>query len=246
MSDYSEVYINKTPSLCIASPHSGSGKTMLSCGLIRALKDRGLTVQSFKAGPDYIDPLFHDTVMGDDERHDGIRKCENLDTYFSDYDTVRDIFSKCSHGADISVIEGVMGLYDGLGGIDRQGATYDLASCLGVPIILIIDAKGASRSLIAMIRGFMDYDENSLIRGVILNRCTKSLYDKLSSIIREELRIRPFGYLPVLKDMGIESRYLGLTLPQEIVDIKLKLARLAECMEESVDIDGIIETCNSL
>ncbi len=219
---------------------------MISCGLIKALSNRGLLVQSFKAGPDYIDPLFHDTVMEDGNGHDRIRKCENLDTFFSDHDTVRDIFSKCAKGADISIIEGVMGLYDGLGGIKKQGSTYDLASCLGAPIILVADAKGASRSLIALIRGFLDYDESSLIRGVILNRCSKFLYDKLSPIIREELKIRPFGYLPKLKDMGIESRYLGLTLPQEIVDIKLKLAKLAAYMEESVDIDGIIETCNSL
>ena len=234
--------------ICIASPHSGCGKTMISCALIRALKDRGLTVQSFKAGPDYIDPLFHDTILADGNTkiydYDSfrrIRKCVNLDTYFSDHNEIRRIFDENALGADVSVVEGVMGLFDGLAGVERAGSTYDLACCLRTPVIMVFDAKGASRSLIAMIRGFLDYDEEGLIRGVILNRCSKAMYDKLAPVIGEELGIRAYGYLPVLKDVSIESRYLGLTLPEEIVDIKLKLAKLALYMKESIDIDGIIE-----
>ncbi|MBQ8956033.1 MAG: AAA family ATPase [Lachnospiraceae bacterium] len=232
--------------VCIAAPRSGSGKTLLTCGLIRSFMNRKLKVQSFKTGPDYIDPLFHDTVLADgNEGSAETGGCENLDTYLADYETVRDIYAKCSSGADISVIEGVMGLYDGVGGIKRQGSTYDVASCLNVPIILVVDARGASGSLIAEIRGFTCYDEAGLISGVILNRCSKTVYETLSSVIRDELNIKALGYLPVLKDIKIESRYLGLTLPEEIVDIKLQIQKLAGYINDTVDIDGIIEISSS-
>ena len=229
--------ISVTGAVCIAAPASGSGKTMLTCGLIRALRDRGLKVQPYKAGPDYIDPLFHDATDPSDSLH----KCENLDTFLADHDTVRSIFEECSGGADISVIEGVMGLYDGVGGTEERGSTYDLAACLGAPVILVVDAKGASRSLLAVIRGFLDYDSEKLIKGVILNRCSEGVYGKLAPLIGDETGIRALGYLPVMKDIKIESRYLGLTLPDEVVDINNQIGLLAERLSESVDIDGILE-----
>jgi hypothetical protein len=147
--------------VCIAAPASGSGKTLVTCALIRALRERGLTVQPFKAGPDYIDPLFHDKTAPEG----GLHKCENLDTFLADHDTVRSIYEECSEGADISVIEGVMWLYDGVGGIQEKGSTYDLAVCLGAPIILVTGAGGASRSILAVIRGFLDYDREGLIKS---------------------------------------------------------------------------------
>lgn len=223
--------------VCIAAPASGSGKTLVTCALIRALRERGLTVQPFKAGPDYIDPLFHDKTAPEG----GLHKCENLDTFLADHDTVRSIYEECSEGADISVIEGVMGLYDGVGGTQEKGSTYDLAACLGAPIILVTGAGGASRSILAVIRGFLDYDREGLIKGVILNRCSEGSFSRLAPLIEQELGIRALGYLPVMKDIHIESRYLGLTLPDEIVDIKLQIGKLAERMNESVDIDGILE-----
>ncbi|MBO5551359.1 MAG: AAA family ATPase [Lachnospiraceae bacterium] len=231
--------------VCISAPASGSGKTLISCGLIKALRDRGYTVQSFKTGPDYIDPLFHDTVLADGEPDGVTGKCENLDTYLADHETVREIYRKCSAGADISVIEGVMGLYDGVGGISLTGSTYELAACLDAPVILVADAKGASRSLVAGLRGFLDYDEADMIRGVILNRCPVSVYEALSAVIREELHIKALGYVPVMKDIRIKSRYLGLTLPDEIVDIKQQIGILADRLNTSVDIDGIIEVSRS-
>lgn len=246
--------------VCIAAPRSGSGKTMTACGLIKALQERGLSVQPFKTGPDYIDPLFHDRVLMEDLTSDiekkqsleySLHKCENLDTFFLEDDAVRELYSRCSEGADISVIEGVMGLYDGLSspkptGADRiKGSTYELAAILDVPVILVVDAKGASMSLIAEICGFMHYDRAELIKGVIFNRCSGRSYESLKQAVTGELGIRPLGYIPVLKDISIESRYLGLMLPSEIVDIKSKAASLARQIEESVDVDGILEISRS-
>ena len=202
-------------------------------------------VQSFKAGPDYIDPLFHDTVLASEAYGLRIRNCENLDTYFAEPETVRDIYDRCSAGADISLIEGVMGLYDGAGGVSLRGSTYELAVCLGSPVIIAADAKGASGSLVAALRGFLDYDKAGIIRGVILNRCSGPVCEALSPVIEEELHIKALGYLPVLKDIHIDSRYLGLTLPNEIVDIKQQLGKLADRMSGCVDIDGIIEISRS-
>ena len=245
---------------CIAAPKSGSGKTMAACGLIKALQDRGLLVQPFKTGPDYIDPLFHDRVLMEDltpdiEKEESLKyslhKCENLDTFFLEADAVRELYSRCSEGADISVIEGVMGLYDGLSspkptGIDRiNGSTYELAAVLDVPVILVVDAKGASMSLIAEIRGFMHYDRAELIKGVIFNRCSGRSYELLKKAVDEELGIKPLGFIPVLTDIHIESRYLGLMLPKEVVDIKSQIKLLAGQIEESVDIDGLIEISGS-
>ncbi|MCR5774663.1 MAG: cobyrinate a,c-diamide synthase [Lachnospiraceae bacterium] len=218
-----------------------------------------MRVQTFKAGPDYIDPLFHDKVFSDSSystlglhnshgaretaeksfSRPALRRCENLDPFFSDPDTLVDIFVKASAEAEISVIEGVMGLYDGIGTKDGKGSTYALASGLKVPIVLIVDAKGASRSLLALIKGFLDYDEDSLIKGVILNRCGMRLHDSLAPVIEEELGIRVFGYLPENKDIEIQSRYLGLVTPDELVDINQKLGRLGALIAETMDLDGL-------
>ncbi len=252
------VNINQKASFCISSAKSGSGKTMITCGLIKALRDRGYRVQSFKAGPDYIDPLFHDAVSSDEgiglhnqnngdsrfDLHNSNPACENLDIYMAGYEGVREIFKEKSQGADISVIEGVMGLFDGIRLDSNRYSTYDTAVCLSVPVILVIDAKGAMRSAVAMIKGFAAYDTSSLIRGVILNRCTRSVADMLAPVIMEELGVRCFGAVPEAEDIAVESRYLGLVLPDEVVDIKQKVGRLASLIQESVDIDGIIETCS--
>ncbi|MCR5746378.1 MAG: hypothetical protein K6G03_01565 [Lachnospiraceae bacterium] len=303
------------PGVCIAATKSGAGKTMFTCGLIRALSDRGSTVQSFKAGPDYIDPLFHDQVLGDQGYTSGkdiinrngkkdpegkaepdrkkypdgfeysLHKCENLDSFFLEKNQLRDLYERCSNDADISVVEGVMGLYDGIfppdinnlqihshsenneeisrksedrpendlvdimvegdpGGLRLdaiRGSVYEIASILDIPIILVVDAKGAAMSLIAGIRGFKYYDTSDLIKGVVFNRCSKGVFEKLKEPVIKELGIRALGFIPVLEDIKIESRYLGLSLPGEIVDIKHKIGLIAKTIDKNVDIGGILE-----
>lgn len=253
-----EVDINQKPAVCIAGVKSGSGKTLITCALIQALRKRGYKVQSFKAGPDYIDPLFHDVLASEDgETSDGtdgrvagdaverglhkMHGCENLDTYLAGYEGVKEIFKESSSDADIAVIEGVMGLYDGIGAEGIKASTYDVASCLKAPVILTLDARGAFRSVLAQIKGFLDYDEEALICGVILNRCSPAVSEALSPVIEKELGIRAFGFMRESAECAFESRYLGLALPDEVVDIKSKLRKAASFLEKDADIDGIIE-----
>ena len=216
----------------LAANKSGSGKTTITCGLLGALKERGLNPCSFKCGPDYIDPMFHRNVLG--------IPSGNLDTFFTEDDVTRELF-KNEFSGDIAVIEGVMGLFDGIGGVELTGSSYDLARVLKTPIILVIDAKGAGRSVLAEIRGFLDYDSEHLIKGVILNRTSKAFGAKLADLIEEELHIKCFGTVAEEKNVELSSRHLGLYLPQEIDDINKKLEKQKNLVLDGVDIDGIIE-----
>ncbi|MDD5860297.1 MAG: cobyrinate a,c-diamide synthase [Eubacteriales bacterium] len=222
----------KRPGIMIAAPKSGSGKTTITCALLEALNRRGLTPCAFKCGPDYIDPMFHRTVIG--------IPSGNLDRFFTDAEETRRIFRAESSGG-ISVIEGVMGLYDGLGGIREEASTYALAETLGVPVILVVDARGAGRSLLAEISGFLSFDRAGLIRGVILNRTTPSFANMLKPLIEETCHVRVLGSFPMRKDMEVGSRHLGLAMPSEIADIRRRLGEAADCLEENCDIDGILK-----
>lgn len=223
----------KVPRILLGAAASGSGKTLITCGLLQALKNRKLQVTSFKCGPDYIDPMFHSRVIG--------TKSRNLDSFFADEDTVRYLLEKNARDCEISVIEGVMGYYDGLAGISPKASAYDVAKITKTPAVLIVNAKGMSLSAVAFIKGFVEYQEDSQIRGVILNQVSSMMYPRLKQIIEEELSIKVYGYVPVVKDCVLESRHLGLVMPEEIVDLQQKLMELAEILEKSVDIDGLLE-----
>lgn len=223
----------KVPRILLGAAASGSGKTLITCGLLQALKNRKLQVTSFKCGPDYIDPMFHSRVIG--------TKSRNLDSFFADEDTVRYLLEKNARDCEISVIEGVMGYYDGLAGISAKASAYDVAKITKTPAVLIVNAKGMSLSGAAFIKGFVGYQEDSQIRGVILNQVSSMMYPRLKQIIEEELSIKVYGYVPVVKDCVLESRHLGLVMPEEIVDLQQKLMELAEILEKSVDIDGLLE-----
>lgn len=223
----------KVPRILLGAAASGSGKTLITCGLLQALKNRKLQVTSFKCGPDYIDPMFHSRVIG--------TKSRNLDSFFADEDTVRYLLEKNARDCEISVIEGVMGYYDGLAGISAKASAYDVTKITKTPAVLIVNAKGMSLSAAAFIKGFVEYQEDSQIRGVILNQVSSMMYPRLKQIIEEELSIKVYGYVPVVKDCVLESRHLGLVMPEEIVDLQQKLMELAEILEKSVDIDGLLE-----
>ena len=223
----------KVPRILLGAAASGSGKTLITCGLLQALKNRKLQVTSFKCGPDYIDPMFHSRVIG--------TKSRNLDSFFADEDTVRYLLEKNARDCEISVIEGVMGYYDGLAGISPKASAYDVAKITKTPAVLIVNAKGMSLSAAAFIKGFVEYQEDSQIRGVILNQVSSMMNPRLKQIIEEELSIKVYGYVPVVKDCVLESRHLGLVMPEEIVDLQQKLMELAEILEKSVDIDGLLE-----
>lgn len=227
----------KYPRLLLAAGASGSGKTTITCGVLQALKNRGLSVLSFKCGPDYIDPMFHERVIG--------TKSRNLDTFFADAEMTRYLLARNARGADISVMEGVMGYYDGLGGVSDIASAYDLARVTKTPTVLIINTRGMSLSALAYIRGFLMYRPDSYIRGVILNQMPQMFYREIKERIEEELDVRVYGYVPRLADCAIDSRHLGLVLPGEVHDLEEKLQRLAGVLEETLDLDGLVELAGS-
>ncbi|MBR4719916.1 MAG: cobyrinate a,c-diamide synthase [Lachnospiraceae bacterium] len=204
--------------IMIAGACSGSGKTMITCGLMRIFKEAGLRVAPFKCGPDYIDPMYHRVALGMEAQtllKDGsVAGGGNLDTYFTDRNTTIDLLYEGGYGSsDIAIIEGVMGLYDGLGGTSLTGSSYELAHVTKTPIILVVDAKGMGRSILALIKGFLDYDEHKLICGIILNRVSKTYYEKLKVHIEDELGITVTGYVPDDPKLHVGSRHLGLMTP---------------------------------
>lgn len=218
-----------------AGTNSGCGKTTITCGIMQALVDTGLSLSSFKCGPDYIDPMFHSKVIG--------TRSANLDSYFTQENTLKDLLYETSIGSDISIIEGVMGYYDGIG-LTSKGSAYEISSITQTPVILIIDAKGMSTSLGAMMEGFLHYKENSNIKGVIFNRLPPTLYEKVKKMA-QDIGITPFGYLPARKEFEIESRHLGLVTADELSDTKEKLQLLGQTMKETVDLNGIIKLSES-
>lgn len=219
------------PRIMIAAPKSGSGKTTVTCGILAALKQQNINVCSFKCGPDYIDPMFHRNVLD--------IPAGNLDTFFTDDITTKQLFEQEFTG-DMAVIEGVMGLYDGVGGVQMQGSSYDLARVLKAPIVLVVDARGAGRSVLAEIRGFLDYDNEALIKGVILNKTSKTFANILKPLIEDELGITCLGYVENRKDIELSSRHLGLVIPEEVGDIRQKLNEQATLILEGVELDAVI------
>ncbi|MCD7835699.1 MAG: cobyrinate a,c-diamide synthase [Lachnospiraceae bacterium] len=223
--------------ILFAAPKSGSGKTMITCGVLAILKKRGLRVKAFKCGPDFIDPMFHRKALG--------IASGNLDTFFTDADTTRYIFRRDSDNRDIAVIEGVMGYYDGLGGNSTEGSTYEVAVVTDTPVILIVDAKGASVSLAAMIRGIIEYRTDSRIVGVILNRVSAGYFDRLRALIEKECGLKVFGYVPELKELSVPSRHLGLVQPGEAEAVRSWADSLAEKLGQTIDIDAILKAAEA-
>lgn len=222
----------RIPGILFAAPRSGSGKTMITCGVIGALKRRGLKAASFKCGPDYIDPMFHRQVLG--------IPSGNLDTFFTDAETTEYLFYKKAKASDIVVVEGVMGYYDGLGGQSERASTYEVAKVIKTPVVLIVDAKGASVSLAALVRGMLTYRQDSNIRGVLLNRVSPSYYERLKNVIEAECGIPVLGYLPELEGLKLPSRHLGLVSPEELSDFKDWAGQAADAVEAYVDVEGLL------
>lgn len=222
----------RIPRIIIGAAGSGSGKTTITCGLLQALKNRGKKLTSFKCGPDYIDPMFHTEVLGVPSR--------NLDLFFMGENTTKYLLAKNAEGSDLAIIEGVMGYYDGMSAASTDCSTYDLARKTRTPGILLVDCKGMAASIVALIHGFVHMYEDSSLKGVILNRIFPAIYPAIKEKIEEELGITVFGYMPEMKDCRIESRHLGLITAQEIDGLKEIIERLAEKMEGTIDLDGIL------
>lgn len=224
------------PGILFAAASSGCGKTTITCGALRAWQRKGLKIKAWKCGPDYIDPMFHKQVLG--------IPGGNLDSFFLSKEALKAQYQQKNAGFDLAVTEGVMGYYDGLGGISTQASTYEVAQAVDVPVILILDGKGASLSLAAMLRGFLQYQKDSHIVGVILNRTSPMIGARLKPVLEAE-GVKYLGCVPVSKEIQFDSRHLGLVMPEEVPQIQKQLDEIADLLEESVDLDGILELARS-
>ncbi|MDD6188318.1 MAG: cobyrinate a,c-diamide synthase [Clostridiales bacterium] len=220
-----------TPRLMFCAPASGSGKTTVTCAVLRALLRRGLMPMACKSGPDYIDPMFHSQVLG-------TRSC-NLDMFFFSRATTRNLLEECSRQADVTILEGAMGYYDGIA-MSVDASAYALAEATETPAVLVVDGRGRAISAAAEVQGFQSFRQPSRIAGVILNRVSPMLYPRLAETISRETGLPVMGYLPVMEDCSIESRHLGLVTAAEISDLQQKLDRLAEQAEKTLDLDGLL------
>lgn len=196
-------------SIIIAAPMSGSGKTTITLGLMECLKRRGLRVAPFKVGPDFIDPGYHRLVTG--------RPSINLDAWMCDADFVRQIFDYYSVNADIAIIEGVMGLFDGISGRSDEGSTAQIARLTGAPVVLVLDAKGFARSAAAMVKGFAEFDPEVRVAGVIFNNVASETHARLlrESVESSLPHVRVLGCVPREDQLSIPSRHLGLFTIEE-------------------------------
>lgn len=222
-----------TPRVMFAATRSGSGKTTVTCGVLAALKKQNIKVQAYKCGPDYIDPMFHRTVLGIDTG--------NLDTFFADADAIGRILARDTKDAELIVMEGVMGYYDGVGGATTMASSYELSKVTKTPVVLIVDAKGASVTLAAIIRGIMEYKKDSRIVGVILNRVSPMFYSRIKHVIETECGIPVLGYLPEDASFAVPSRHLGLLQPDEMQKQRDWVETVAKAARKTIDIDGILE-----
>ncbi|RHV32848.1 cobyrinate a,c-diamide synthase [Clostridium sp. OM04-7] len=228
------------PRIMLAAPKSGSGKTLLTCGLLEVLRRRGLNPIACKCGPDYIDPMFHRYVLGIPGR--------NLDSFFLPTEGVREVLVDAvrEEQAGIAVLEGVMGYYDGLGGTETSASSWEIAEITDTPAILVLDCKGASLSVAAMASGFLHFRKKSHIAGVILNRVSSMYYERLAAAVEEASGLPVLGYLPESEEYHMESRHLGLFLPGEIDRLRERIGRLADQMEKSIAVDRVLEVAGML
>jgi cobyrinic acid a,c-diamide synthase len=218
-----------TRGVVIAAARSGAGKTTVSLGLMRAFARRGVAVQPFKCGPDYIDPAFHHVATG--------RPSFNLDGWAMAAGTLSGLVD--GHVADLAIAEGVMGLFDGVGG---RGATADVAALLGWPVVLVLDVNGQTETAAAIAAGCAAYRQDVAIAGVILNRVASGRHLALIAQAFDRIGIRLFGALANDPRFSLPERHLGLVQAAETADVEQRLDLLADALGESVDLDAIAES----
>src|SRR5438105_1961755 len=223
----------------IAGPASAVGKTTVTLSVIAALRKRGLTVQPFKCGPDFIDGGHHAKVCG--------RPSRNLDGWMLSADANRQIFSRGARGAEICVVEGMMGLFDGVDSKSEAGRTAEIAKWLGLPVILVVDASSIGRSAAALVHGFENFDASLRLVGVIFNGVGgPAHYQLLKDALATSTNAVPLGYLPRDERIHIPERYLGLFTAGENVLPASVLSLLAELGETNIDLDKLLECTTSI
>ena len=216
----------------IAAPSSGSGKTTVACAVLAALKKRGADPCAFKSGPDYIDPMFHRQVLGVPSR--------NLDLFFSDEATAAYLLQKNSENFSLAFIEGVMGYYDGIA-TTTEASSWQLAKATQTPVVLVLNCKGMSVSIAAQLGGYLSYQPDSQIKGVILNQVSKSIYPEIKALIEQRYDVAVCGYMPKMSDCSLESRHLGLVTAEEIGDLQQRLEKLGEQAMQTIDLPLLLK-----
>lgn len=210
----------------IGAPSSGCGKTTITLGLMQTMRHHGLRVQPFKCGPDYIDTKFHSAVCG--------RPSINLDTFMATPEHVRELFEHYGADADVCVVEGMMGLFDGY---DRdRGSAAEIARVLNIPVVLVVDAKSAAYSMAALLSGFIHFRADVNIVGVIFNKVGSARHFEMLRQVCDDLHIRCFGYLPKSTDLEQGSRYLGLDFSEIVVP-----EQLLNLIEENIQWEELLK-----
>lgn len=220
----------RAPRLVIGGTGSGCGKTTITCALLQAFVEQGLDTAAFKCGPDYIDPMFHSKIIG--------ARSRNLDAFLCGREQVPALLGH-NAGRDISVIEGVMGYYDGLAGTSSENSTADIARLTQSPTVLVVSAKGMSLTLAALLRGFLDFEQNT-IRGVILNGISPMMTDYYANIIEQNTGLPVFGAMPTDPTCAVESRHLGLVTAGEIENLRQKMQMLAQHARDGLQLKELL------
>lgn len=225
------------PRLVVAAPASGHGKTTVATGLMAALAARGLAVSGHKAGPDYIDPSYHALATG--------RPARNLDPVLCGADTIAPLFAHGAVGADVAIVEGVMGLFDGRGST-AEGSTAHVAALLGAPVVLVVDASAQGRSAAALVSGFASFDPGLRLAGVILNRVGSARHEEILRGALAGIGMPVLGALRRDESVAVPSRHLGLVPAAEREGAAREaIARLAALVTASVDLDAVIALARS-
>lgn len=227
------------PRIMIAGTNSGCGKTTLVSALLKNLLDHHFRLRAFKVGPDYIDPMFHSKAIG--------APSGNLDPFFYEDETLHYLLGHNAAQRDLTLLEGVMGYYDGLDFTSSEASSFALARRTQTPVVLVVNGRGAARSLLALLEGFFNFEPESGIRGVIFNRVSKGVYDRLKEAVSDHFgdRLLPLGFLPKDEAVGLGSRYLGLQRPEELTDLQKTLRRLSQLVEENIDREGLLRLAAS-
>ncbi len=223
--------------LMFAAAASDSGKTSVTCGMLSLLSEMGLDPCAFKCGPDYIDPMFHRSVLGVDSH--------NIDLFMCDKTRAREMFRRYSAGHGACVVEGVMGYYDGLSGSNLRASACDVAETLDIPVVLVVRPKGTALTLAAVIKGIAEFRKPTHIKGVILNDCPEMIYRQFGPVYEKQTGIPVLGYIPHVEDASFKSRHLGLYTAGEIKDLTERIGKIRDAIKQGVDMDRLMKICGS-
>ena len=219
----------------VSGPGTGVGKTTVSAGLMAALRKRGLRVQPFKCGPDFIDPGHHTPLCG--------RQSHNLDTWMLSADQNRQVFRSACHGADVAVVDGMMGLFDGVQGSGLEGSSAEIAKLLGLPILLVVDASSSAGSVAALVHGFHTFDPELRFAGVVLNRVSNHHHARLLvQALQSRYPVLPVGWVPPDEHIQLKERHLGLQVAEERAWTDNEIERLVAHVEGGLPVDAFLES----